>query len=107
MDEVEKMYKNAGIKKVRQTNIVLGDYPIAVGIENYPPFTAEKQLELIKWLVANGDVCRIDATVKKWLKNKIGYSKCFAIEEAIAELINDLWQDLTEGERHQIKEILE
>jgi hypothetical protein len=44
MNEVEKVYRNSGIKKIEL------DYP-----DNfepfYPEFTAEKQLELIKWLV--------------------------------------------------------
>ena len=103
MSEIEKMYSNSGIKKIEL------DYP-----DNfepfYPEFTAEKQIELIKWLAETGDVCRIDATVKnKWfVENEVGYSKCFAkFEEALANVINIIWEYMPEEEKQQVKGILE
>ena len=42
MNEVEKMYENARVESVGFNPYKLED--------EYPPFTAEKQLELIKWL---------------------------------------------------------
>ena len=76
---------------------------------HYPPFTAEKQLELIKWLAETGDVCRIDTTVKnKWfVENEVGYSKCFEeFEEALANVINIIWEYMPAEEKQQVKEIL-
>ena len=103
MSEIEKMYSNSGIKKIEL------DYP-----DNfepfYPEFTAEKQIELIKWLAETGDVCRIDATVKnKWfVENEVGYSKCFAkFEESLANVINIIWEYMPEEEKQQVKGILE
>ena len=110
MNEVEKMYENAGIKKVRQTNIAGGDYPIAVGFEDYPPFTAEKQIELIKWLARFN--LRIEYTeyenAKYFMESHYhGYSVYLThFEESLASLINSLWQDLTEIERNEIRNIL-
>jgi len=119
MNEVEKMYENAGIKKVRQTTIARGDYPIAVGFEDYPAFTAEKQIAIIKLISKQGQVI-----IENWEKDNRGFNVTFransnlryitmdcitrkTVEEALAQIVNDIWQDLTEEERKQIKEILE
>lgn len=104
MNEVEKMYRNCNIKKYR---LLDRDNKLKWV---YPPFTAEKQLELIKWLAIGGEVCRIDATEKgKWfVENDYKTSKCFVeFTEALANVINDLWQDLTDAEKVQIRGILE
>ena len=115
MSEIEKMYENTGIKKVRQTNIAGGDYPIAVGFEEYPPFTAEKQLKIMELL---GEVhaffdadktnfaCITNYRIEKGIIK--GYEgKGESVSEALAGLINKLWQDLTEEEKQQVKGILE
>lgn len=119
MNEIEsqvvKMYSNAGIKKLLYCDICRAqEHALGLCAETkcepfHPPFTAEKQLELIKWLAKTGDVCRIDATVKnKWfVENEIGYSKCFAkFEEALANVINIIWEYMQEEGRKQIRDIL-
>ena len=86
-------------------------------IAKYPPFTAEKQLELIKWLgeLDMLEIMRTTREDKAWIINsEYGMSgnvykhtsRMKSFEEALAELINSLWQDLTDAERKQIKEIL-
>lgn len=105
MTEVEALYKNAGVKKYRFL-----DRNNKIGWK-YPSFTAEKQLELIKW------------SARREPKVEIGYSPvhgycvenptdtCYYFGEqfdnALASLINILWEDLTEQEQQQIKEILQ
>lgn len=86
MSEVEKMYKNAGVGYLMY---VVDTFPPV----EYPQidFTAEKQLELIKWIACN----------------KINECKNIDFGEVLAELINSFWQSLTEEEKQQIKEILE
>ena len=60
------------------------------------PFTAEKQIELIKWLIAHSpDTCLEDEII------------VCAFEDSLANIINTLWQSLSEEEKQQIKEILE
>ena len=44
MNEVTKLYKNAGIKKDWNST------PYGGIEEYYPPFTAEKQIRIIEWL---------------------------------------------------------
>ncbi len=109
MSEIEKMYENVGIKKVRQTNIAGGDYPIVVGYEAYPPFTAEKQLELIKWL-GTTDYYTFGIYYHQglwYIHTEATNRQNEKFDECLASLVNLLWQDLTEEERKQIKEILE
>ena len=108
--QIEKMHENAGVKKINthQSKIDNGD-PRFTGISHsdsyidYPPFTAEKQLELIK-LIANRkgypDYEYFGALFDDYIQLR-------EFDEALARLVNDLWQDLTEEERKQIKEILE
>ena len=128
MNEIEKLYENAGFIKTKGNCDVC---PLDVrtckrGYSEcpyiYPPFTAEKQLELIKYLELNDfmDTLRIvyRPFEKVWLLQAFAISE-FANEEpniyigkgvefniAIANLINVLWQDLTEQEKEQIRNIL-
>jgi hypothetical protein len=86
--------------------------------KGYPPFTAEKQIELIKWL-GELDMLEIMRTIredKAWIINsEYGMSgnvykhtsSMKSFEEALARLINSLWQDLTVEEKQQVKGILE
>lgn len=85
--------------------------PYAYNKEFYPPFTAEKQLELIKWLAIKGDF----AYTVDIAKNTDAYWTIYfddsrwtaeEFEETFAGLINQLWQDLTEEEKEQIRGIL-
>lgn len=97
MNEVEKLYENA--EPNRNCNLYkhFTECPMkhtqCEDCENfvYSPFTAEKQLELIKWIACN----------------KINECKNIDFGEALAELINSFWQSLTEEDKQQIKEILE
>lgn len=96
MNEVTKLYENAEIKKVlTRTNAG----------ECYPPFTAEKQLELIRKL---GNI-NIDIDNGYYMSSEIleVEAHCDTFEETLAEFVNNLWQDLTEEERKQIRGILE
>ena len=113
MSEVEKMYENAGIKKFEPKEEFSLDDCEEYCIDNnckecswrkYPPFTAEKQILLIQWLLDKTDLYlhrhKTDFTYS------IAY-KCKDFKESIAEFINAIWQDLTEEERAEIKNILE
>jgi hypothetical protein len=99
MSEVEKMYENANVKKDWNST------PYGGIEEYYPPFTAEKQLELIKKL---GNI-NIDIDNGCYMSSEIleVEAHCDTFEETLAEFVNNLWQDLTEAERKQIKEMLE
>ena len=125
MNEIIKMYENAGVKKINtHQSEIDNDDPRFTGISHsdsyikYPPFTAKKQLELIKWLCTDENYISIIVDYGLW---KLNYHREFysydnpnaikgrselSFEESLANLINNLWQDLTEEERKQIKEIL-
>ena len=98
MSEIEKMFKNARIRKC--VNIRGFCQHIGFACEkckkhHYPPFTAEKQLEIVKLILFS----------TWWLNLKrLQFSENFG--EGLAQMVNELWQSLTEEERNQIKEIL-
>ena len=67
MNEIEKLYDNANIKKKRMCEWTCrGNEFCSTNCEHYEsskefyPFTAEKQLELIKWLMKEEKVLQIE-----------------------------------------------
>ncbi len=121
MNEVEKMYSNSGIKSKAEctSKVCIVTNPHKDWCNKceslkheYPPFTAEKQIELIKWLSQH--------TFRNYIKFRfdicgLWYCECnmsnsdmhHTFEEALAGTTNSLWQDLTEEEKQQVKGILE
>jgi hypothetical protein len=76
---------------------------------HYPPFTAEKQIELIKFLLNQGVYYSTfpNDTYQFHISDDIENPQPRKFDIAIAEIINDLWQDLTAEEKQQVKGILE
>ena len=130
MNEVEKMYGNANLISYYCGDGYIFDAMLEVECTNgdkekcktcdkaktnYPPFTAEKQLELIKWLIQKNfyDERIIRSNYEKtcfyclYIDDHYESEYFEKFEEALANVFNYLWQDLTEEERKQIKEILE
>lgn len=95
MSNKEKMYENAEFIQKRCKDYSCGVCEQYDKCEKYPPFTAEKQLELIRKISPS-------YPLNYHLKCFQGYS----FEEGLAKCINNLWQYLTEEEKQQIKEIL-
>lgn len=89
MSEIEKLYENANVEKEWKP-LPYGDIE-----EYYPEFTAEKQIELIKWLIANG---RHYFTVSIEPKE---------FTEYLARYVNEVWLVLSDTEKAEIKRILE
>ena len=100
MNEVEKMYRNAHVYPRVYGDITKNTFENKVfnmADMCNEAFTAEKQLELIKWLI-------IEGYIEDMLTVQISEEN---FEVCLADTFNELWQDLTEEERKQIKEILE
>jgi len=114
MSEIEKMYKNAGVGYLMY---VVDTFPPV----EYPQinFNEKKQIELIKLISQQGQVI-----IENWEKDNGGFNVTFransnlryitmdcitrkTFEEALAQIVNDIWQDLTEEEKQQVKGILE
>lgn len=104
MSEITKLYENAGIEP--DINYVCDKDPcekhsvncqecshIYDTREDYPDFTAEKQLELIKWFMHSEHF------------SPVRFNAQWVVDD-IASYINFLWQVLTPEEKQQIKEIL-
>ena len=109
MNETEKIYKNAGIKPIDIAEYGSTYIPKKIEINGkpYPPFTAEKQIELIKWLADRPLSLIIGRRRSKYYFGNSNFSsKADVFEEALAGRINDLWYFITEEEKQQVKGIL-
>ena len=113
MSEIEKLYDNMDADKDCKKYANYGECPDKTKectyceYYVYPEFTAEKQLSLIKWLAKTRQV-HITCLLDNWIiEGFVRYGKKYdSFESALAGLINNLWQDLTESEKEEIKEIL-
>lgn len=121
MSEVEKLYKKAKIEP--EINYVCDKEPCKksslkccadIGCshlydirEDYPDFTAEKQLLLIQWLAKTRPI-HISFLIDKWvLEDIVRYGKRYdTFNDALAGYVNQIWQYLTEQEQKQIRSIL-
>lgn len=116
MSEIEKLMQNAGVEKEWKP-LPYGDIE-----EYYPEFTAEKQLSLIKWLGKLAGKLEIKSNYNDtqyllyfYLNRKtrdevlpnISTGRSENFEESLAGLINNLWQDLSDTEKAEIRRILE
>ena len=122
MNEVTKLYELARVEKLCDVDLrdvfaskinvnCKGKCTSPCKYSKYPPFTAEKQIEIVKFLLAK-DVFKcyqhytskayivLTDDVKDFICNK-------PFDEFLASYINYLWLSLTEKEKQQIKEILE
>lgn len=110
MSELEKLYEIAGVKGEfyatwsSNTNVALFEN-LQTFIE-YPSFTEDKQLKLIKLICqkaySNYDFSYVFVCIFQKLCNSLGKS----FEESLCFLINELWWTFSDFEQKQIKEIL-
>lgn len=104
-NNIEKLYELAGFEKA------MG---VASPVALYP-FTSEKQLELIKWLSSTFLGHFFSYVSLHRFSNNFGHY-CVGIgncksyheqfEQALSSLVIELWYDLTDEQRNEIKEIL-
>lgn len=113
MSEITKLYENAGVEKevipcpakyygYDCTRNNWDDEDCSCDIEGYPQFTAEKQLEILCFIVNNKHSVTFHDQVFRG--DKLTLEK---IQENLAWAINRIWQDLTSEEKQQVKGILE
>lgn len=118
-DRIQQMKKEENTKYDKYTDSVDTEFGrIEKAYIDYPPFTAKKQIELVK-LLHRKKGCKIifsstnDNSEYLFFAHKddtpmheliVAGDKCY--EEALASFINALWQDLTEEEKQQVKGIL-
>ena len=110
MNEVEKLYENTGVKYYKEIcaikNVIdtIGNQECYFEVSctscplNKTSFTTEKLINLEMFLINKGDFDIKKGSVDITFES---FTSC------IAGLINNLWQDLTDIEKAQIKNILE
>lgn len=107
---ITQMMETAGISKDYMPNYV-DVFQIHWTIMGYPPFTAEKQIEIIKLIVQNGTLTTLQ--IEYFTKEKdyklstyqkaANYNKDFS--EALAQLTTEL-MNTGELDKEKVKEIL-
>jgi hypothetical protein len=109
MSEIEKLYELAGVEPINFAKQGAIDFTNTIEIDGkrYPDFTAEKQLEIAKFLLKKAVYYDVKDD-KYWFY----YEECESagykpFDEAIAHFINKLWTDMPEEEKQQVKGILE
>ena len=133
MTEIEKMYENANVYEMICMYDCRMEYGDVCGyaeskikepckvcekakqkIKYYPDFTAEKQLKIIQLLskIRNAiQLCYSDNQyifVVNFETEKCQWANKYheKIDEALADMVNVLWQILTDQEKEEIKRIL-
>lgn len=113
-DRIQQMKKEENTKYDRYTDSVYTEFGrIEKAYIKYPPFTAKKQIEIIKFLIgkhAGFDMFKNYESKDLYMVHyecRYFPKQYFPFEEALAESINHLWQSLTSEEKQQVKEILE
>lgn len=111
-DRIQQMKKEENTKYDRYTDSVDTEFGrIEKAYINYPPLTAEKQLNIIKWLLKSYDIGfsklgeRIDTSLDG-VNCVSGLGSGDTFEESLAQAINYLWQNLTVDEQNEIRKIL-
>ena len=112
MNEIEKLYESAGCKKIlsdctncKKTDCTGDtDQDTCVNL-TYSPFTAEKQIELIKW-ISRKEGFRADGFDIEFGTCATGYDPN-DFEIALVKAINCFLDYCSSKEKQQIKEILE
>ena len=128
MSEITKLYENAGVKSFKTCEFCtqrsvdclkenISNITCGLSSDEYPQFTAEKQIELIKWLLKKD---LTDGSIIQYFPRKENYFCLFDwkeglpesdlfenFEDALACIFNYIWQSLTEEEKQQVKGILE
>ena len=129
MNEIEKMYENAGINMQHLLDVNTNQF-----VDVYPPFTAEKQIAILMFILNKfGDIgfqkmysirgndestrkdfikCLCDCEHETLDSRPVDFyyqngASGDNFEESLAGLINYLWQSLSEEEKQQVKGILE
>lgn len=123
MSEITKLYKNAGIKakwkdkRVKNTKTYYTEEQakyLRQTTKNrniqllYPPFTAEKQLNLLQFCLKWGQVHILKGIDDEYRIENSCYRQGYqpTIADAIANYINEKWEKLTPEEQQQVKGIL-
>ena len=112
MNEITKLYENAGVE-LRKCSECDNNMDCGYGKGCYPPFTKEKQIELIKFLLKNYEGIDINKKINRFnfLVDNATFIGCHhndkSFEESLAGVINKLWADMPEEGKQQVKGILE
>ena len=108
-NNIEKLYELAGMEKRIFSFVIQGEFPQRVHDRCYPPFTDTKQLELIKWLASEQNDIEISwySDIGFRINNFLDSCEHKDFPQALAGLVCELWNDLTDTQKEEIRGILQ
>lgn len=114
-NNIEKMYELAEVEKLNKVSIHLNKaynfefHETDTKSDFYPPFTDTKQLELIKWLASEQNDVEISwySDIGFRINNFLDSCEHKDFSQALAGLVCELWEDLSDEQKQEIKRILE
>ena len=119
-DNISRMYELAGVKKIgKKYSCGLLEFDVCrtqncdicdkAQDKNYPPFTEFKQLELIKWLASEHNDIEISwySDIGFRVNNFLDSCEHKDFPQALAGLVCELWEDLSDKQREEVKGILQ
>jgi hypothetical protein len=111
---IKELYKLAGVNKTNVTcdycELKCYDCTKTPCPVDYPPFTAEKQLELIKWVTRVNEelYLEIGKNTYDYYSFYFGYLKWTdTFEQGLCGLILQLWDELSSEQRTEVRGILQ
>lgn len=111
MNEIEELYKKAGVEKVRVNEQIIPSSGECIGYDLvYPSFTPEKQIELLKVIMHGTWIEMAQHFDTKFFMGEIDFRKHFeaeTFEEVLAGITRLLWEEFSPRQKEEIKEILE
>lgn len=118
MSAIDEMYMKYGATfkvpsplKLRSNGLTLETYYESEYTEGYMPFTAEKQLEVIKFLIINGYIFDYLAPfTQPWVISSRSFSLSVSDDNftnVLALILVESYEKLSNEQRQEVKEILE
>lgn len=115
MSEIEKLYENAGIKKLLYCDICKAqEHALGLCAETkcepfYPPFTAEKTVTLLDFISKKYSNIQIIRNLKDEYRIEAAFyrqNNTATLAEAIADFLNEKMSFYQDYEKEQIRSIL-
>ena len=110
MNEIEELYKKAGVEKIRVNEMIIPSSGECIGYDLvYPSFTVEKQIELLKVIMQGTWIEMAQHFGTKFYMGEINFKKHYeaeTFEEVLAGITRLLWEELNPRQKEEIKNIL-
>ena len=111
MNKIDMLYEKANVEKIRVNEQIIPSSGECIGYDLvYPSFTPEKQLELLKVIMHGTWIEMAKHFNTGYYMGEIDFKSHVeekTFDEALAAIANLLWENISDKDKEEIKEILE